>query len=228
MNRTAARALWSTVVAFGCAGAAVALLVGRAGSDRPAAVRPVDPGAPVRLATQPPPGPLTMTPADPATPTAAGGPSPLPSAAARPLSVRIAAIDVIAPVIAVGVDRLGAVAIPEPVGTVGWYLFSAPPGASAGSTVLVGHVDSAVEGAGAFFRLRDLGLGDQIAVTVAGGRTLGYRVVSRAQFPKASVPLRQLFSLTGAPRLTLITCGGSFDAARRSYRENVVITAVRV
>jgi hypothetical protein len=38
--------------------------------------------------------------------------------------------------------------------------------------------------------------------------------------------LRQLFSGTGAPRLTLITCGGSFDAARRSYRENVVVTAV--
>jgi len=144
----------------------------------------------------------------------------------RPNSVRIAAVGVDAPVVPVGVDRDGSVAIPERIGTVGWYRFSAPPGSRAGSTVLVGHVDSAVAGEGAFFRLKDVGRGDRIAFALTGGRTLTYRVVSLVQFPKTSVPLRQLFSLTGAPRLTLITCGGSFDAARRSYRENVVVTAV--
>jgi sortase (surface protein transpeptidase) len=220
MGRTAARALWSTVLAVGCVGAAVVLVVGRARSDRPAAVRPVDPGAPVRLATQPPRGTATLTP------TPMGASTPAHGTSARPLSVRIAAIDVTAPVVAVGVDRRGAVAIPERVATVGWYRFSALPGAGAGSMVLVGHVDSAEQGEGAFFRLRELDQGDRIVVAITGGRSLAYRVVSRAQFPKLSAPLRQMFSLTGTPRLTLITCGGSFDAARRSYRENVVVTAV--
>ena len=43
---------------------------------------------------------------------------------------------------------------------------------------------------------------------------------------KPDAPLTQLFSTTGAPRLTLITCGGQFDAQRLSYLSNVVITAV--
>jgi LPXTG-site transpeptidase (sortase) family protein len=220
MGRTAARALWSTALAFGCVGAAVALLLSQAGSSRSTAVRPIDPGAPVRLATQPPHSAAAPTPLP------ASGPTPASRSGVRPVSVRIAAIDVTAPVTAVGVDRRGAVAIPERVATVGWYRFSAAPGAGAGSTVLVGHVDSAEQGKGAFFRLRDLKRGDRIVVAVAGGGSVAYRVVSLAQFPKTSVPLRQLFARSGTPRLTLITCGGSFDAARRSYRENIVVTAV--
>ncbi|HET6877794.1 MAG TPA: class F sortase [Jatrophihabitans sp.] len=220
MGLTAARALWATVLAVGCAGAAVALLLSQAGSNRPAAVRPIDPGAPIRLATEPPRGAATPVPVLPSEST------PPPRTGARPVSLRIAAIDVTAPVASVGVDRRGEVAIPERVATVGWYRFSAAPGAGAGSTALVGHVDSAVQGEGAFFRLRDLTRGDRIVVAVAGGRKVAYLVVSLAQYPKTSVPLRQLFSRTGAPRLTLITCGGSFDAARRSYRDNVVVTAV--
>jgi len=46
------------------------------------------------------------------------------------------------------------------------------------------------------------------------------------QFPKDTAPLAELFARSGQPRLTLITCGGSFDAAGGSYRDNVVITAV--
>lgn len=32
----------------------------------------------------------------------------------------------------------------------------------------------------------------------------------------------------GSPRLTLITCGGPFDAEARHYRDNIVVTAVPV
>src|SRR5689334_1067457 len=106
MGRTVARALWSTALVVGCVLAAVALLIGRAGTSRPAAVRPVDPGAPVRMATEPPRGPATPTPVPPL------------RSGARPVAVRIAVIDVIAPVVAVGVDGSGAVAIPERVATV--------------------------------------------------------------------------------------------------------------
>jgi sortase (surface protein transpeptidase) len=140
--------------------------------------------------------------------------------------VHLPGIGVTAPVRAVGVDARGDVAIPERVDSVGWYRYSAAPGTSAGSTVLVGHVDSAASGAGAFFRLRDLGRDDRVVLDLAGGRRLSYRVVSRAEFPKTSVPLPDLFSLAGPARLTLITCGGSFDAAVGSYRDNMVITAV--
>jgi hypothetical protein len=130
-------------------------------------------------------------------------------------------------VVPVGVNSSGAVAVPDDVNTVGWYRWSAKPGARQGSVVLVGHVDSALQGAGAFFRLHTLGAGDRISVTTNVGEYT-YRVVSREDFPKATAPLDELFSTAGAPRLELITCGGPFDPTTGSYRDNVVVTAVPV
>ena len=58
------------------------------------------------------------------------------------------------------------------------------------------------------------------------GGPLTYRVVSRETFGKDAIPLTALFAATGAPRLTLITCGGPFDSESLSYLDNVVVTAV--
>jgi sortase (surface protein transpeptidase) len=91
--------------------------------------------------------------------------------------------------------------------------------------VIGGHVDSAAQGRGAFFRLRELKPGDRLTVTGADGVTRAYRVVAREEYPKTSIDLTGYFSREGRPRLTLITCGGSFDAATRHYRDNVVVTA---
>src|SRR5204862_2978082 len=107
------------------------------------------------------------------TPAAAG--------AAAPVRLTIGAIDIAAPVIAVGVDRQGDVAIPRAVDTVGWYRFGVAPGAPEGSAVLVGHVDDRDQGEGTFFRLREIGRGDTVSVRNATGQTLTYRVVSREQ-----------------------------------------------
>ncbi|MEO9139281.1 MAG: class F sortase [Jatrophihabitans sp.] len=126
----------------------------------------------------------------------------------------------------VGVLADGDMEIPEDIDTVGWYRFGSAPGASAGSIVIVGHVDSAERGEGAFFRLRNVSKGAPITVVTGDGHVFRYRVVGLEQYPKTAVPLDALFSRGGSPRLTLITCGGSFDASQRSYRDNVVVTAV--
>jgi Sortase domain len=236
MKRTAALVLWSTVVAAGCTGAA-AVLVGFTGST--SAVRDIDPGAPTRLASSAPTAPAppsSATSTAPITgPPASATTRPPASAATRPsqadralppVGIRIASIGIVAPVKPVGVDSRGDVVVPERVDTVGWYRYSALPGSAAGSTVLVGHVDSAQRDEGVFFRLRDVGRGDRVVVDLAGGGRLSYQVISRARFPKAAAPLADLFSLDGRPRLTLITCGGAFDAAAGHYRDNIVITAV--
>ena len=117
-------------------------------------------------------------------------------------------------------------AIPELVQDVGWYRFGPAPGASSGSAVLSGHVDSAQQGLGAFSRLGELHAGDNVTVTDTAGRQLSYRVVGKEAFDKKTVPLAELFSRSGAARLTLITCGGAFDAAAKSYVDNIVVTAV--
>jgi Sortase domain len=105
-----------------------------------------------------------------------------------------------------------------------------PPGldAAAGSVVIAGHVDSASQGQGAFFRLRELATGQPVAVTGEDGRTRQFKVVAREEYPKASINLKRYFTSAGPLRLTLMTCGGPFDARTHHYRDNVVVTAVPV
>lgn len=228
MRRRTTLMVWVALAVTGAVAACVAAFVLLGRGDDGTTVTPVDAGAATRLAQQPAPTPTPSATPIPTVSTPASPSSvPAPAVAAAPVRLKIGAIDIAAPVVPVGVDRQGDVAIPRAVDTVGWYRFGVAPGAPEGSAVLVGHVDDRNQGEGTFFRLREVGRGDTVTVRNASGRTLTYRVVSREQFPKPDVPLDDLFSRTGVPRLTLITCGGSFDQTRRSYRDNIVVTAVR-
>lgn len=145
-----------------------------------------------------------------------------------PARLELPSLDVSSAVGPVGVDGEGDLEIPEDVAEVGWYRFGPRPGDPAGSTVLSGHVDSAEQGKGAFFRLRDLKPGDPVVIRGSDGRTWRYRVVSREEWPKSEVPLDRIFSRSGAARLTLVTCGGGFREDVRSYQDNIAVTAVPV
>lgn len=141
-----------------------------------------------------------------------------------PVEVRVGGV--VAPVDPVGLDDDRLVVVPDDVRRAGWYEPGAQPGDPAGAAVLVGHVDDARQGLGAFAVLRGLASGDEVVVRTAAGRELGYAVVSRERFDKAAVPLDRLFAVDGPPRLVLISCDGAFDPRTRSYAENVVVTAV--
>ena len=143
-----------------------------------------------------------------------------------PTRLRIDALRLDAPVIPIGVDGGGDLAIPHEVGTVGWYSLGASPGSAAGSVVMAGHVDSAQQGVGAFHALWSATPGMTVTVYRDDAPSLTYRVVSRETFTKTALPLAALFSGSGSPRLTLITCGGPFNRATLSYEDNVVVTAV--
>jgi hypothetical protein len=144
----------------------------------------------------------------------------------RPVRVRVDRLHISAVVVPTGVDATGAFAVPPSVSTVGWYRFGPGLGASAGSTVIAGHVDSATQGTGAFAQLRHLTEGDRVDVTGSDGRTQTFTVVGREEYPKSTIDLDRYFATTGAPRLTLITCGGPFNRSTGHYRDNVVVTAV--
>jgi hypothetical protein len=68
--------------------------------------------------------------------------------------------------------------------------------------------------------------GRRIAVTDAAGQVTRWRVVTRRLVVKQQLPLRELFTRAGPPRLVLLTCGGPFDARLRSYLDNLVVVAV--
>ena len=92
--------------------------------------------------------------------------------------------------------------------------------------MLSGHVDDRDQGYGAFHRLGDLAPGDPVAVDLARRRRAwptGWRPSPGC--PKADLPVGEVFARGGAPRLTLVTCGGPFDYDANGYTENVVVVA---
>jgi sortase (surface protein transpeptidase) len=139
--------------------------------------------------------------------------------------VRIADIGLDAEVLSVGVDEAHQFDVPA-AESVGWYKYGSAPG-GAGSTVLAAHVDFGGQ-PGAFFNLADVEPGDTLEVELANGASLQYLVIDNVLYDKTELPADELFRRSGAPVLQLITCGGTFDPDRRSYRGNVVVTAVPV
>ncbi|MFD6565025.1 class F sortase [Micromonospora profundi] len=144
-----------------------------------------------------------------------------------PVRLVIPEIDVTATVNAVGInERTNEFEVPPSVDQIGWYRYGPGLEADSGSVVIAGHVDSAKQGKGAFFRLRELDQGDTLTATGRDGKERKYRVVAREEYDKTKIPLDRYFARDGKARLTLITCGGPFDAKARKYRDNIVVTAV--
>jgi Sortase domain len=90
--------------------------------------------------------------------------------------------------------------------------------------VIAGHVDSR-SGPAIFYRLGALRPGDAIRIIRADGTTARFAAADVARFPKRAFPTQAVFGPTPDPVLRLITCGGRFDRTRRSYVDNVIVTA---
>lgn len=143
-----------------------------------------------------------------------------------PVSVAVPDLGIQADVAGVGVEPDGSMVIPASVSSVGWYRFGPAPGAAQGNAVLAGHVDTAEQGLGAFHRLREVSLGSVVNVVDEQGRSLDYEVVGKQTVTKQALPVDEIFARDGQHLLVLITCGGPFQPELKSYRDNVVVTAV--
>ncbi|KQY22145.1 peptidase C60 [Cellulomonas sp. Root485] len=216
-SRVSARVL-ATVAALGTA---TSLLTACTGPDP--ASGPVVAASPSSTAT-----PRPTPPPDPTGPTVPVVEATLgPPVAATPPPVRLAVPDVgiDMAVDPVGVRDDGEMEIPEDADRAGWYRFGPAPADPAGATVVAAHVDSVQTGIGQFAKLRDVGVGAVVTVTSADGGVHEYRVVTVEKLPKEGAPVDQWFDRAGAPRLVLVTCGGTFRRDIGHYTDNVVVTA---
>ncbi|GAA3243267.1 class F sortase [Pseudonocardia petroleophila] len=147
-----------------------------------------------------------------------------PAPAARPTGLTVPAIGLAVPALDdLGIAGDGRLQAPEDFANVGWYTGGAAPG-DPGPAVLVGHVDS-WRGPAVFFRIRELTPGAEILVPRADGSTVRFVVDAVEQYPKDGFPTERVYGPTADPQLRLITCGGSFDRAAKSYRDNIVVYA---
>lgn len=147
-----------------------------------------------------------------------------------PKELRIPDLGVESPVMPTWMDGNGSILVPDDVLITGWYDGSRRLNARQGTTVLVGHRDSASQGSGALYAIEELDIGSRITVIGRDGTSHAFTVQSTELIDKANLPTQapRIFTRDGPYRLVLITCGGAFDASAGSYLSNVVVTAVPV
>ena len=179
--------------------------------------------APVATVTSPPRPPSPLASLIPDLESASYNPSEHTAAVVAPAALSVPAIGVDnALITSVGVYLDGRFEVPEAT-MVGWYRFGPAPSAD-GVTVLAAHLNfDGVDGV--FRRLNNVDVDDQVTVTLADGSTHTYRVTERRLIDKNELPPDEIWARTGPSRLVLITCGGRYDASRRSYEDNVVVFA---
>jgi hypothetical protein len=146
-------------------------------------------------------------------------------AASTPTTVTVPSIGATSSLMDLGQNSDGSLAVPplSNPAQAGWYDKSPTPG-SIGPAVILGHINGDGK-PGIFYKLKDVKAGDQVMVARKDGQTAVFTVSHIDTVPKAAFPSDQVYGDTPDSELRLITCGGVFDPAARSYEANVVVYA---
>ncbi|MBO1334276.1 class F sortase [Streptomyces sp. VRA16 Mangrove soil] len=150
-----------------------------------------------------------------------------PVKAAKPQRLDVAALRIQAPVVARGLDGGGAVDPPpyDQAGVVGWYGAGTEPG-ERGTALFVGHVDTQTRPA-VFYHLSESKPGDTVKVMRDDGSVAEFTVDDVRVYERKHFDAARAYGPHDPSRaeLRLITCGGTFDKASRTYTANVVVSA---
>lgn len=219
-------------IALLAAAAASLVLVACGGSAAPARSTAASTTAPSRPSSTPSPSASTTTHSNrqgAGIPALSGGPTgpahadPVAAVSSPPVRVRIPALGVDSSLQALGLAHDGTLETPSKWQVAGWYAGGVRPG-DTGPAVIAGHVDS-VSGPAVFYKLPKIKSGDAVYVTRKNGSTVRFVVATIAEYPKRTFPTAAVYGPSAVPTLRLVTCTGDFDYAKRSYVDNLVVTA---
>ncbi|MEU3184723.1 sortase [Streptomyces sp. NPDC006923] len=158
-----------------------------------------------------------------------------------PARLHIPRLGIDADVMALGLDRKGALDAPgfRNAMKVGWYALGPRPG-ERGPAVLVGHRDAPTNPDSTeirpgrpgirnavFAKLGRLHPGDRVLTELGDGRQLPFLVTAVDTYPTKSFPTERVYGPVSTPQLRLITCGGLIDE-RGHWDSNVVVSAVAI
>src|SRR5262249_2391693 len=148
-----------------------------------------------------------------------------PLAESSPMTIKIPAIGVNAPVTRLGLNSNGTVQVPplSDHNLAGWYDRSVTPGAK-GTSVILGHADD-YAGASVFFNIKNLTKGETIDIVRADGGTAVFSVDGVQKAEKTNFPTSDVYGNVPYPALRLVTCGGPFDAKTGEYLDSIVVYA---
>jgi LPXTG-site transpeptidase (sortase) family protein len=141
----------------------------------------------------------------------------------QPKAIRIPTLGIQASIESVGKEPDGKMGNPKNTDNVGWYSLGPTAGERA-TVVMDGHYDSHT-GPAVFYKLAELSVGDEIAVTNVLGKEYRYEVYDIRSYPKDEFPIEEVFGNTGEARLNLITCEGVFSKQSKTYSHRTVVFA---
>jgi sortase (surface protein transpeptidase) len=205
------------------AGLVAFAVIPRSHSAAPATI-PADeahaPGKLARMAATAPLRPIVLSAGGSRLGSGAAGPVSDSDRPAPPARLAIPALGVEADVQRVTSTTTG-IEVPQ-VGRAGWFDEGPRPG-EPGRAVIIGHLDSQT-GPGLFALLPGVKPGTDVSVTDDAGTAHHFKVVGKAQVPKATFPSTAVYGAASRPVLVLITCGGPYSP-ETGYRDNVIVYA---
>jgi sortase (surface protein transpeptidase) len=145
-----------------------------------------------------------------------------------PVSIDIPKISAHSTLLPLGRVRNRAVELPSTSTPMqaGWFSGGPTPG-EIGPATIFGHVAGDHQ-EGIFFRLHELVPGDLVLIKRQDGRTATFRVVHIEEASKGSFPTDAVYGDTTDAEVRLVTCGGTFDKATHSYRNDIIVYAALV
>lgn len=143
-----------------------------------------------------------------------------------PTRISIPSIGVETRIVQLGLNGDGTAEVPGDTRSVGWYKYGPTPG-EAGSSVLLGHVDSYL-GPAIFFDLKELKPGDLVEVARADGQIARFRVDFTERYEQSDFPTEKVYANTEGASLRLVTCTGTYDKFEQRYSHNLVVFATYI
>ena len=140
-----------------------------------------------------------------------------------PTALAIPKLGVDARVVGVAQDDDGAMAAPADPDEVAWYTLGPGMGLG-GNVVFAAHVDWGGRPR-VFGQLTTLVPGDAVLVVDEAGNGYQYVVESSRSVRADGAPVEEIFGQTPDPTITLITCGGAYNAATREYLDRLIVRA---
>jgi sortase (surface protein transpeptidase) len=144
----------------------------------------------------------------------------------KPTDIKIEAIGVDANIEMLEVVN-GEMQPPTNENDVGWYKESGRLGV-AGNIQFAGHVNWYNTPVAVFGRIGELQKDDLIEVSGTDGKVHTYKVKWVKNFPAFEEPPKLVVGGTSKKVLTLITCGGEWDASVGLYNERTVVRAEEI
>lgn len=138
---------------------------------------------------------------------------------AKPINLSLPSIKIEAAIQEVGITNKGAMETIDDPNPIAWYKFGALPGEE-GNALLAGHREWYGE-IGSLFKLDKMKMGDELIITYEDGHTQKFELVSNTLYKLDEVP-KEVMSVNGESRVTLITCAGKFSKRMGTYDSRLI------